>query len=132
MKSILLQVSFGLVLLCFGSMDTTAQITIYKSPCEGSSNADNKNMMIDIAKYGEEENPMVIIQPNSFRERLDIKLKDTENWDLLIFNCNGQLVRLGMLKPGKNKILLDELTPGIYYVYMSKGDDRWVKKIRKE
>ena len=88
--------------------------------------------MIDIAKYGEVDNPLIIIESNSYRDRLDIKLMDQEIWDLLIFNCNGQLVRLGLLNPGKNKISLEELDNGIYFVYMSKGEERWVKKIEKE
>ena len=88
---------------------------MFESPCNDSTKLNNDPALIDIAKYGEVDNPLIIIEPNSYRDRLDIKLKDTEIWDLLIFNCNGQLVRLGLLNPGKNKIELDDLDAGIYF-----------------
>jgi hypothetical protein len=132
MKATLLKTVFIFLLFVIGNFNAGAQITIYDTPCKGSGNSDTKNAMINIAKYGEADNPRITIEPNSSRDRLDIKLDDTENWDLLIFNCDGQLVRLGLLNPGKNKVSLSELSPGTYYVYMSNGDDRWVKKVKKE
>jgi hypothetical protein len=132
MKTLLLKVVFAFFVFSIGTTNSNAQISIYESPCKGSIKLESESAMIDIAKFGEEENPKIIIEPNSTRERLDIKLADTESWDLLIFNCDGQLVRLGLIKPGKNKISLADLSLGIYYVYMSKGDERWVKKIKKE
>ncbi len=132
MKTIISKIVLVAVFALIGTINSHAQISIFESPCDDSTKSNNKPVVIDIAKYGEIDNPLIIIEPNSYRDRLDIKLKDNEIWDLLIFNCNGQLVRLGLLNPGKNKISLSELTPGTYYVYMSKGEERWVKKIEKE
>jgi hypothetical protein len=132
MKITLLKTVFVFLLFGMGILTACAQITVYDSPCKGSGNSNSESAMIDIAKYGEDDNPKIILEPNSSRDRLDIKLDDTKNWDLLIFNCDGQLVRLGLLNPGKNKVSLSDLTPGTYYVYMSQGDDRWVKKVKKE
>jgi len=120
------------VFALFATINLQAQISIFESPCDDSTKSNNQPVEIDIAKYGEVDNPLIIIEPNSYRDRLDIKLKDKEIWDLLIFNCNGQLVRLGLLNPGKNKISFEDLNAGVYFVYMSKGEERWVKKIEKE
>lgn len=132
MKTKLYKLTLAVLFLTFIHFNSYAQISIYQSPCNDSTKSNSGLALIDIAKYGEVDNPLIIIEPNSYRDRLDIKLKDTEIWDLLIFNCNGQLVRLGLLNPGKNKILLDDLDAGVYFVYMSKGEERWVKKIEKE
>ena len=132
MKTLFSKIPLVAVFALIGILNSHAQISIFESPCDDSTKSKNSTSVIDIAKYGEVDNPLIIIEPNSYRDRLDIKLKDTEIWDMLIFNCNGQLVRLGLLNPGKNKISLSELAPGIYYVYMSKGEERWVKKIEKE
>jgi hypothetical protein len=132
MKALFLKSILVAVITLFVTINLQAQISIFESPCNDSTQIKNDPALIDIAKYGGVDNPLIIIEPNSYRDRLDIKLKDNEIWDLLIFNCNGQLVRLGLLNPGKNKISLEELNDGIYFVYMSKGEERWVKKIEKE
>ena len=132
MKTLFSKFILVAVFALIGTTNLQAQISMFESPCNDSTKSNNKPALIDIAKYGEVDNPLIIIEPNSYRDRLDIKLKDSETWDLLIFNCNGQLVRLGLLNPGKNKISLEDLDPGIYFVYMSKGEERWVKKIEKE
>ena len=132
MKTLFSKIVLVTVFSLFATINLQAQISIFESPCDDSLKSDNSPALIDIAKYGEVDNPLIIIEPNSYRDRLDIKLMDQEIWDLLIFNCNGQLVRLGLLNPGKNKVSLEDLDNGIYFVYMSKGEDRWVKKIEKE
>lgn len=132
MKTLFSKIVLVTVFSLFATLNLQAQISIFESPCDDSTKSNNSPALIDIAKYGEVDNPLIIIESNSYRDRLDIKLMDQEIWDLLIFNCNGQLVRLGLLNPGKNKISLEELDNGIYFVYMSKGEERWVKKIEKE
>ena len=132
MKTLFSKIILVAVFTLFGTINLQAQISMFESPCNDSTKSNNEPALIEIAKYGEVDNPLIIIEPNSYRDRLDIKLKDNEIWDLLIFNCNGQLVRLGLLNPGKNKISLEDLDAGIYFVYMSKGEERWVKKIEKE
>ena len=132
MKTLFSKIILVAVISLFGVLNSHAQISIFESPCGDSTKSKSQTPPIDIAKYGEVDNPLITIEPNSYRDRLEIKLKDTEIWDLLIFNCNGQLVRLGLVNPGKNKISLEDLDAGIYFVYMSKGEERWVKKIEKE
>lgn len=132
MKTLFSKIILVIVLALIGTINLQAQISIFESPCDDSTKSNNQSAVIDIAQYGEVDNPLIIIEPNSYRDRLDIKLMDQEIWDLLIFNCNGQLVRLGLLNPGKNKISLEDLNAGVYFVYMSKGEERWVKKIEKE
>lgn len=106
------------------------QIALYESPCK-SIEGDKDEIMAEVARYGESDNPKIVIVPNSNRDRLEIKLDDEEVWDLLILSCEGKLIRLGLLNPGMNKISFSELDDGVYFVYMSKGEERWVKKVKK-
>lgn len=106
-----------------------SQVVMYNSPCK-SLDSSEKEIIDEMDKFGEEDNPLIIIEPNERRERVEIKLLDEEVWDLLILDCRGRLVKLGLLDPGMNKVSFDGLEDGIYYIYMSKGDMRWVKKVK--
>ena len=137
MEDILKKISLITVFVCLCFFNGFGQITLFASaPTNANDSSDQlisatQPIMLHIAKYGESNNPKVILYPNSNHDRLDIEVKDDQKWDMLIFNKEGKLIRLGLLDPGKNKVSLKDILPGIYFVYMSNGEDRWVKKIKK-
>lgn len=71
------------------------------------------------------------IKNETVRDNIIIQLTDDEEWEYMIFTEDGSCVRMGILSKGKNKISLKNMCKGEYFVYLSNGVQRYMKKVEQ-
>jgi len=81
----------------------------------------------------------ICIHPNPFREKTEIRWKildgryNSKDFNLKVFNANGQLVKSFNLTSQVvwygNDAASEKLAPGVYFVQLTAGDYKQVKKI---
>lgn len=76
----------------------------------------------------EEKNQMIKVYPNPVEDQLTIEGILT-NWNYEIIDVSGQTIKTGLLKPALNRIPLEDLNSGVYFIKMNSGDQYYNHKI---
>jgi hypothetical protein len=69
------------------------------------------------------------IEANTINEFVVIRLELEEEWEYMVFTADGNCIRMGILKKGKNKISLKDMCKGEYIVYLNNGSERFIRKV---
>jgi hypothetical protein len=83
----------------------------------------------DANKSGEIEKEMLKIYPNPASEFIFIHTPYAGNWDVSIYDTQGQLVKQTLVSPSEKTISLSGVTSGVYFIHFSNKTMNEVRKI---
>lgn len=107
-------------------------ITYVYTDSAGCSVSITDSMSVDICEGIEEiADSDFSIYPNPFKDEFQVN-SDTEGVELNVYNILGELEYAQKLSKGNSKIKLGNLASGIYFVELTKGNKRSIRKLIKQ